>query len=429
MQVVPFCSDNLKKIKREASEIQKLLTQSSFFSNLNADFSVGDLLKGFAAATGYSSWGAVISKNKQKRAYLPFSLHNYRDVKYFGSIIAEHIRVPQNELLIAVSLIQLGANAEKNNIYVPDKKDFCSEQVALVLNKTIGDRNYRAWKTALDNSPLFFMLNFNAIPIDILQPLMPELTNHLCKNLNKTNSQLVVCPQIYDTLYGDADDYNIDRVGLIELTYQDRSLYRSLYELSDLEEEIHESYNHLMGWIDSNIPTPDYESIDDENIISSLEYDYLQKLNNAGIKLKILLRCQDDIDSIMKTKMAYTQSPLRSRVPIELMGDEDQKVLNEFKKAESLYPNGLISSYERRRHCNETWLHGDWHLVSLRMHKQLVTHRQDALSDLIVFEEMSLDHMTSLKDIFLSKDGRSPYPELEIVYPAEPEFYESFKPV
>ena len=428
MPAIPFCCKNLDTIKKDATEIQKLLTQDSFFSYINADFSVGKLLDGFALATGYSSWGSVRVKNRQKRAYLPFSLSNYRDVRSFAKEISAYIEIPEKDLLLAVSLIHLGAVADNKNIYIPDKDDFCSDQVALVLNKSMGDRDYRSWVTALNYEPLYFLLNFDAIPLKILKPIMPELANHLCHNFNKTDNQLVVCHSLYNILYGDAygDDDDDDDIGLIEMSYQDRAVYCSLYNIEDLD--IYEGYTHLLEWLDLRIHSPDLSSTDDETVINKIEQNYLRKIDSMGIKFTVLLQNPNDIKFIKGTKYSYTQGSFQQYFPIDVMEDGHQRMFKEFKKAQSLYPAGTIYFYEKRKHCKEKWLNNDWHITSARMHKQFISYRRRALDKCTgTVQEKIIEHIINLHDIHLLKSGRSPVPLLEMLYPAEPDFYKNFK--
>lgn len=147
MRILPFCSENLKDIKKEAREIHGLLTDNWLFQDCGADFTVDDFLNAFACVTGYTSWGGVIAKNRETRSYPPFSFAKYAHVSCYADEIARRLNLSKKHLLAAASLLALGGAFSKDNLYVmPNETDVDyhgEEEIVLVIGKDPGDRDYR----------------------------------------------------------------------------------------------------------------------------------------------------------------------------------------------------------------------------------------------------------------------------------------------
>ena len=66
----PFDNFNLKTIRKEASLVCDVYNQLSPIKLREKD-----LLNSFAKSFGYKTWDQIVSVNKSRRYYLPFSFH------------------------------------------------------------------------------------------------------------------------------------------------------------------------------------------------------------------------------------------------------------------------------------------------------------------------------------------------------------------
>ena len=107
----PFDNFNLKTIRKEASLVCDVYNQLSPIKLREKD-----LLNSFAKSFGYKTWDQIVSVNKSRRYYLPFSFHiRWHVVAIIKDLMQELPKhVEQNAFIIAVSLKELSVTSVKN---------------------------------------------------------------------------------------------------------------------------------------------------------------------------------------------------------------------------------------------------------------------------------------------------------------------------
>lgn len=107
----PFDNLNLRTIKKEVFEVCDVYNQLS-----TTKLREKELLSSFAKSFGYKTWEQIVSVNKSRRYYLPFSFHIRCHVTAIIKNLMQNLppHIEQDTLITAVSLKELSVTTVKN---------------------------------------------------------------------------------------------------------------------------------------------------------------------------------------------------------------------------------------------------------------------------------------------------------------------------
>ena len=180
----PFDNLNLKTIRKEASAVCDVYNQLSPIRLREKE-----LLNSFAKSFGYKTWEQIVSVNKSRRYYLPFSFyircHVVAIINHLMMELPKHVE--QDALIIAVSLKELSVTNVRN-IFKFETTYPLEGQCTLYWFTD----NLNCPLKYLAESPRAALLRREGIFFKYFKTLWPELSAWLQRKLDLKNNSVLL---------------------------------------------------------------------------------------------------------------------------------------------------------------------------------------------------------------------------------------------
>ncbi|WP_032095630.1 MULTISPECIES: hypothetical protein [unclassified Alteromonas] len=219
----PFDNLNLKTIRKEVSAVCEVYNQLS-----SIRLAEKDLLNSFAKSFGYKNWEQIVSVNKSRRYYLPFSFHFRCHVAAIIKNLIQELpkHVEQDILLIAASFNELSVTNVRNIF-------------KFETNCPLDGECKLYWFTDNLNSPLKYLaespraaiLRREGIFFKHFKILWPEVSVWLQRKFDLRNNSILMFAEPIWWRYCDhlSADFLQDDVGHWEVDFMKKGLKRTCY--------------------------------------------------------------------------------------------------------------------------------------------------------------------------------------------------------
>ena len=219
----PFDNLNLKTIRKEASAVCDVYNQLSPIRLREKE-----LLNSFAKSFGYKTWEQIVSVNKSRRYYLPFSFyircHVVAIINHLMMELPKHVE--QDALIIAVSLKELSVTNVRN-IFKFETTYPLEGQCTLYWFTD----NLNCPLKYLAESPRAALLRREGIFFKYFKTLWPELSAWLQRKLDLKNNSVLLFAEPIWWRYCDHLSANFlqDDVGHWEVDFIKNGIKRTCY--------------------------------------------------------------------------------------------------------------------------------------------------------------------------------------------------------
>lgn len=219
----PFDNLNLKKIRKEASAVCDAYNQLSPIRLREKD-----LLNSFAKSFGYKTWEQIVSVNKSRRYYLPFSFyircHVVAIINHLMMELPKHVE--RDALIIAVSLKELSVTSVRN-IFKFETTYPLEGQCTLYWFTD----NLNCPLKYLAESPRAALLRREGISFKYFKTLWPELSAWLQRKLDLKNNSVLLFAEAIWWRYCDhlSAIFLQDDIGHWEIDFENKGIKRTCY--------------------------------------------------------------------------------------------------------------------------------------------------------------------------------------------------------
>lgn len=334
----PFDNLNLKTIRKEASLVCDVYNQLSPIKLREKD-----LLNSFAKSFGYKTWDQIVSVNKSRRYYLPFSFHIRCHVVAIIKDLMQELpkHVEQNALIIAASLKELSVTSVKN-IFQFD------------MTCPIDGKTTLYWFTDNLNSPLKYLaespkaaiLRREGIFFKYFNTLWPELSAWLQRKFDLQNNYVLMFGEAIWWRYCDHLSANFlqDDIGHWEIDFVNKDIKRTCYHPISVPSK-GSSYAESLQFDEYGLfdlePPPLDETL-------SLEQDLMRCLYHWKSLPHV-----SDIRITFSGKYEYELEPPLRTLLCDFLAHHNQGVEAKRKQLTRLDLTGTYSSFEERVVKNE----------------------------------------------------------------------------